>query len=700
MELVEVVLQGVRGAAEQTRWVFPAGVSVVPAGQAEVLVMRSAFELLTGQNDGVVTAAMIPEAAAQARVSIVVVGRDQRRYRLLWDLQSGRRALQVMNGDKLEVVSTMQAEIVQTITAQIGFPQSDVMREIYFSFVDDLPSKLVAPVGERPGAAKAERPLPPGFSDVDTKQTDVSKPLPPGFGDGSAGSRFAGRPEAELRSRLAEIATLATGHVDVEALEFDIDGLQKHTFEIQAQMRPMTDLDDSIATLDGQLRRVAYLDALPDDFLERALVLEGVKVEHEREQERLEQGKARLLQSVAHLSDEVSGVRQRDGARPIQAAALDPLVRWGIIGGVGAIMIGALGGLAADGLRWVALLDIPAFGVAVFGGIKLLSGLEEGASARLKLARIAMERKRAVERYSIDKEQIANLLHKCQLVFEQLPEITQDYAVRDNLRARRATFVAERERLVLEGFDRAALDDELARTTERLRAAEEQLQAAGNGYDPVQADLAREAAEIERVLRGEVGSMVQTSHNSSPPPTPTPTPVMSTTAPTTAPAPPLAVDVAWRLLRLASDLLIQPIDDVAVALAPRAGQMIHALTAGRFTKLSVAPRSVDIIDNVGSAIPFAQLSGPDRDLVALAMKLAIVESVTRSMGRLPMLFDRVFDALPIEQVPMIARAMQFMGQSTQVICFTQRRELAGAGVIMQGQVAAALVATDPSPVTP
>ena len=32
MELVEVVLQGVRGAAEQTRWVFPAGVSVVPAG--------------------------------------------------------------------------------------------------------------------------------------------------------------------------------------------------------------------------------------------------------------------------------------------------------------------------------------------------------------------------------------------------------------------------------------------------------------------------------------------------------------------------------------------------------------------------------------------------------------------------------------------------------------------------------------------
>ena len=659
--------------------------------------MRGAFELLTGQNDGVVTAAMMPEAAAQARVSIVVVGRDQRRYRLLWDLQSGRRALQVMNGDTLELVSTTQAEIVQTITAQIGFPQSDVMREIYCSFVDDLPSKLLAPGVERPGAAKAERPLPPGFSDVDTKQTDVSKPLPPGFGDGSAWSRFADRPEAELRTRLAEIAALATGHVDVEALEFDIDGLQKKTFEIQARMRPMTDLDDSMATLDGQLRRVAHLDALPDDFLQRALVLEGVKVEHERELEHLDHERARLLESVAHLSDAVSGVRRRDGARPIQAAALDPLVRWGIISGVGAIMIGALGGLASDDLRWVALLDIPAFGVAVFGGIKLLSGLEEGASARLKLARIAMERKRAVERYSIDKEQIANVLHKCQLVFEQLPELTQDYAVRDNLRARRATFVAERERLLLEGFDRAALDDELVRTTERLRAAEDQLQAAGNGYDPVQADLAREAAEIERVLRGELGSRLQTSNTPSPPPTPTP--VMSTTEPTTAPATPLAVDVAWRMLRLASDLLVRPIDDVAVALAPRAGQMIHALTAGRFTRLSVAPRNVDIIDNVGAAVPFTQLSGPDRDLVALAMKLAIVESVTRSMGRLPMLFDRVFDALPIEHAPMIARAMQFMGQSTQVICFTQRRELAGAGTIVQGQVAATKVATNPSQAT-
>jgi uncharacterized protein YhaN len=153
------------------------------------------------------------------------------------------------------------------------------------------------------------------------------------------------------------------------------------------------------------------------------------------------------------------------------------------------------------------------------------------------------------------------------------------------------------------------------------------------------------------------------------------------------------------MLRLASDLLVRPIDDVAVALAPRAGQMIHALTAGRFTRLSVAPRNVDIIDNVGAAVPFAQLSGPDRDLVALAMKLAIVESVTRSMGRLPMLFDRVFDALPVEHAPMIARAMQFMGQSTQVICFTQRRELAGAGTIVQGQVAATKVASNPSPAT-
>ena len=55
------------------------------------------------------------------------------------------------------------------------------------------------------------------------------------------------------------------------------------------------------------------------------------------------------------------------------------------------IFLAAVGSFASEGLRWVAFLNIPAFGAAVFGGIRLLSGLEEGASFRLKLARVDSE---------------------------------------------------------------------------------------------------------------------------------------------------------------------------------------------------------------------------------------------------------------------------------------------------------------------
>ena len=150
---------------------------------------------------------------------------------------------------------------------------------------------------------------------------------------------------------------------------------------------------------------------------------------------------------------------------------------------------------------------------------------------------------------------------------------------------------------------------------------------------------------------------------------------------------PIGVDVAWRLVRLASDLLVQSVDDALTALAPRAGQMAQAFTDGRYTGISGAPKGVNVIDKAGASIPFGQLPGTDRDLVAFALRIAIVESVTKSMGRVPVLIDRVFDLFPVEQAPLFARAMQFLGQSTQVICFTQRRDFAGAGTIVQAQVA-------------
>jgi DNA repair exonuclease SbcCD ATPase subunit len=680
MELVEVVLQGVQGSPGLSRWVLPTGVSVIPAGEREALVARAAYELLAGIQEGVVGPALLPgEAGAQGRVAVVVTGRDQRRYRVLWDLKTGRRALQVQNGEKFEVITTTQAEILQAVTATVGFPQQDALRELFFAFVDDLPSRrtsdvVVAAAGPTP-SGKFGKPLPPGFDDAPAKKKDSDKPLPPGFGDddGPPQSRWFGKPASALHARLQEIAEQSADTVDVPALEFELDGLQKKQFELDARLKPLVDLGKAVDAIEGQLTRVAHLDRLPADFLERATSLKKIKADHETKVERLAGDRERLLANAEHLSDEVSGIKQRGGARPMQAA-----MNFGAAGGVVAVVVGAFGGFFSDGLRWVALLDIPAFGVAVFGGIRLLGSLEEGASFRFKLARLDADKKKLEERFAIDKEQIERLLQQNELTFEQLPEIEQGWKLREDLQARLKTAQEERAAASEQG-DIVAIKAEKEQGATRIRALEEQLQTAGQRFDGgSSAELLKEKSEIEKILSGELKPtkverkldldelMGGSSSSSSSPP-----------------APVAAFDAGQRIVRLASDVLLGTVDDTATRLAPRATQMTQALTDKRFSEVRFGSKAeVSVVDAAsGKAIAFVHLPAGDRDLVALALRLAVVEAFAKT-NRMPVIFDRVFDTFPVEKAPLLVRVLQFLGQGTQVICLTARRELAAAGPVV------------------
>ena len=118
--------------------------------------------------------------------------------------------------------------------------------------------------------------------------------------------------------------------------------------------------------------------------------------------------------------------------------------------------------------------------------------------------------------------------------------------------------------------------------------------------------------------------------------------------------------------------------------------MVQALTDRRCTGVSFNGRGDgSVIDGVANApMPFVQLPAGDRDLVALAFRLAVVEAVS-AQGAIPVIFDRSLDGFPVDKAPLLVRALQFLGNTTQVICLTQRRELAAAGAVVTGQQAAA-----------
>ncbi|HEY1098165.1 MAG TPA: hypothetical protein VGF99_04525, partial [Myxococcota bacterium] len=152
-----------------------------------------------------------------------------------------------------------------------------------------------------------------------------------------------------------------------------------------------------------------------------------------------------------------------------------------------------------------------------------------------------------------------------------------------------------------------------------------------------------------------------------------------------------AVDVLRRQLRQASDLLVLSIDDTAQKLAPRAGQMIQALTDQRWVGVSFTHTGdASVVDGVArQPMPYVQLPPGDRDLVAFGFQLAIVEAVSAAGNPMPLVLDRVLDAWPADKAPLLVRALQFAGNGTQVICLTQRRELAAAGAVVTVQQAPA-----------
>lgn len=695
MDIVEVVLQGVTGTAGLSRWplaVPPAGgVVVVPVTERDALVARAAFELLAGITDDSRVAGAVIDGAEAHRAGVVVVGRDQRRYRVLWDLKAGRRALQVQNGEKYDVITTTQSEIQQALTATVGFPQSDALREVFFAFVEDMPSKRRdVVVDERSGknarAPGAEKPLPPGFGDAGPARAKSDKPLPPGFDVDAAparASRWAGKPEAALRARLQEIEALRKKTKDVGDLEFELDGLQKKLFELDGRRKPLLDASRAREGIEAQLTALAHLDNLPADFLEQSTTLQKHAAEHNQGRERLGAERARLIETADHLSDEVSGLRQRGGPRPLAAAQHNPFVKFGVLAGVGAIFVGAIGGFAVDALRYVALLDIPAFGVAVFGGVRLLSDLEEGASVRMKLARLDREQKSLDEKFAIDKEQMLRLLERAGVNAEGLGEVQALWRRRVDLQAQRDAAQRTLDEISAAG-DAAALAAEVEATSARMRELEEELQNAGQSDGGAAAALDEEVRELEELLGAEPSSAERkpTLDELFGPPSSSGRLPAAPEAP--APVVAVAVDIGQRIARIASDLLVATLDDTCARLAPRASQMVNALTDRRFREVRFGAKAeVSVVDSVaGEALPFTQLPPGDRDLVVLALRLSVVEAYTKAspgQNRMPVVFDRTFDAFPVEKAAMFVRVMQFIAQGTQVICLTAQPQIAAAG---------------------
>lgn len=657
MELVELFVQGLKGAPEAARQAFGPGVTMLAAGPREQLYARLILDLLYPKGTEP-SLADLDLPGQQSRVGLTVRGRDGGIFRLLHDVHTGRRALQRLVGDKAEPITNAANEIAQAVTAQIGFPQEDILREVFFAVREDLPSQRAkAPAATKstaPSAAKADKPLPPGFGDFGAPSAEetASKPLPPGFSDEGAPVND-GRNEDELRARLAEINAALGAAQGVKDLEFEIDGLQKRRFELEGRLKPLLTLRRSAQQAEEQVKHYADLAKVPGDLVEQGDRLQRIRAEHEREMERLGGERDALLESSKTLD-------KRGRQNPLAVAQRDLFVRVGMGVGAGAVLLGVVGAIALPPLRWLAFLDIPGFGLALYGGLRVLADLEGGAVVARRLERLEHEKKRLEERFRIDEQHLTALLQQHGYKLEQLPDLSARLSARDE-----ATRLVEQTRAALHDAEQSGdvqtLEAQQREIQTRLRTLEEQLQGQG-GYGG-HADLEREKADIEAMLAPPAAKASA--------PTPEPA-AIATPEPSSRGMQP-AADLGRRQLDLARDIFLVPLEELATKIAPRASQILTALTDGRYSEVRFV-RNVEtvLIDAAsGEELPFGYLPALDRDLTWLSIKTALIEGAVQR-ARVPVLFDRSLDSLPDAKGPLLARMLAFLAGGTQVACITAK----------------------------
>jgi hypothetical protein len=424
----------------------------------------------------------------------------------------------------------------------------------------------------------------------------------------------------------------------------------------------MTNLRRDLERAEQAMNRFHSIQSIPEDLPEMAERLRKAQGDHANQIVRFDEERERLVESSGAVD------RRGRGVSPLVVAQADPLVRYGVIAGGAAILLGLLGAVVFPPLQWAAFLDIPALGVALFGGIRVLSELERGVSVKRRVERIDVERKKIDDRLKIEEEQLTSLLKRAGFALEQLPDVEDQLKARVEVQAQLETARAalvEAEK----GGDASVLEREQAALQTRIRSLEEQLQGnAGYGMG----DLQAEKAELEALLRGDKpqGMAAPFGDENSGEGEPEEEEEQDEAAP--------VVDACKRQLELARDVLMAPVEEIVPQVQGRTAQIVAALTDGRYKEIRFGGRGESsLVDAAaGKPIPFAQLPPFDRDLAYLALKIALVEIIVKR-GRLPVLFDRGLDALADAKAPLLKNMLQFIAQSTQVVCISEKQSLGG-----------------------
>ncbi|HTN50756.1 MAG TPA: hypothetical protein VML50_00010 [Anaeromyxobacter sp.] len=603
MILLEFAAQGVRGVAPAGgRATLRPGYNVVAADGPALRRLLEALLYPSARDGDSLPRATGGPAGAPVRAGLTLVGNDRVTYRLVRDFAAGAQL------HRFDAEKRAFALVSQDLPAIAEFLQRTAGVP--------PPGRFAALLS----LAAAELP---------------SRQGGPSLGGGAAlpPQRQALSP-AEAQRKLGPLRAELERAKIAEKLQAQQDELQTQAFKLEEVLKVGGKLREAVERAEqsrAELEPVAKVAAGLGDPGARLAAYEKATARREEAQARV--------------------AAEREGLAAAEAAGVpgpfwrDPLFLGAVGAGLGFVLLGAGLGAVAPGFRYVMLLDIPAFGAGAYVALRWVGSLEERERGARRRRVVDDWEQKVQAQYQRDGTEVREAL--AALAVGKVSELKDLFA---RLAEADAALEAARRALVeWEAQPEAArATAEQARIQEEQRACEARMAKEVEGFvrDPrsIEMEIQRLEADAERPAAAA--------------PVPAPAP--------TRPAAGAGVEPLRGLLERAAAELGGSTAAAGRAAAAKASQALSGFTFQRLSAVQVDDRGGVHAVTGGRPVPALTLPPADRDLVFVALKLALLEQAL-AVGRTVAVLEDAFPGLSEGARRFAARLLKQLARPGQVV---------------------------------
>jgi hypothetical protein len=594
VKILELTAEGVRGFSSAAKVELPAGYSVLEPSSPDGAPLAGLVSSLLFPDGRGGEAAYLAPGKQSGTVTLMFRGNDQGTYYLARHL-GGAGALHRLSqgGGQWELVTENNQEMAEYLRGQIGLPPKSTFQQGFTLLSAQFPGESAKRNANRSRA-------------------------------GSAGAGGAASDVEAARDKLLLLTTELDASEQVEQLQYKLDAATSELADVQSKLAEGTKLKAAVKQAEAACAAAPTPESAkaPADIVERAQRLPQLLAKRDAALAQLEEGRA----AEASVRASVDPLRRN----PIFWAALSVGLCFFVLGLV----------LSGAG-RYLALLDIPAFGFAALIALRYVDELERVDREARKGQRLAAREKKILADYETEAQWVKKAMHA--LGTDSPAGLVEIFSQKATLGER-----AQDLRNQLEAMEKDSYYASLVAKQEELKGQHDALEAALTE----RGSYAREARVVEREiqrLRKVVESASDPEEASSGPPQTE-----------------RIEDLSPQVLALAADLLLVDSRSAAELLRDRWGQLFATFTARRYSGVEFDTAGKAAAIGSQGRIQAGELPRKDLDLVYLAGRVALVEKCA-GRAKMPLLVESLPDTVGDEALPLIGRVLKHLGALTQVI---------------------------------